>query len=271
VRPYLPSAGPSQVVVTSTQASALCLGEPAQVDVFTAEESLGFLAERTGRQDPEGATALAEELGHLPLALAQAAAVITAQHLTYPAYLGRLRSHPAREHLPPAKGEPYPRGVAEAISLSVDAVTATDPVGLCRDLLDTVSLLAPEGVARQLLYHIESAGSPSGTRRSRIVPALRRGAAHSVTPQEIDEALGRLADASLLAFSGDGESGEPVMTAHRLVMRGCWGSGAQRRCGHGTTWPPRTGRRDGWVRRSRCTNRRSPDSSGCLARSTRTR
>jgi hypothetical protein len=99
--------------------------------------------------------------------------------------------------LPPAKGDPYPRGVAEAILLSIDAVTATDPTGPCGSLLAIISLLSPEGVARPILYHAKSAG---GT-------------------EVADEALGRLADASLLTFSGDDESDEPVVTSHRLVMR----------------------------------------------------
>jgi hypothetical protein len=172
--PYIPSAGKSQVVVTSTQASALTLGRPTQVDVFTERESVDFLTERTELHDPAGAKTLASEVGHLPLALAQAAAVIRVQRLTYPVYLTRLRDYPTQKYLPPAKGAMYPRGVAEAISLSIDAVTTADPTGLCGDLLAVISLLSPEGVARDLLYGGEGEGPPGG------------GAA------EIDEALARL-------------------------------------------------------------------------------
>lgn len=197
--PYVPSAGKSQVLITSTQASALTLGSPTQVDVFTARESLDFLTERTKLHDPDGAKTLAAEVGHLPLALAQAAAVIRAQRLSYPVYLKRLRDYPTQRYLPPAKGDRYPRGVAEAIGLSVDAVTTADPTSLCADLLGVISLLSPEGVARDLLYAGESAGVLGGA-------------------AEIDEALSRLADASLPTFSGDDES-EPIVTAHRLVMR----------------------------------------------------
>jgi len=183
------------VLITSTQASALTLGSPTQVDVFTERESLDFLTERTKLHDPDGAKTLAAELGHLPLALAQAAAVIRAQRLSYPVYLTRLRDYPTQKYLPPAKGDRYPRGVAEAIGLSIDAVTATDPSGVCGDLLATISLLSPEGVSRDLLYGNDRAGAA-----------------------EIDEALSRLADASLLAFSGE-DGSEPIVTAHRLVMR----------------------------------------------------
>jgi hypothetical protein len=111
-------------------------------------------------------------------------------------YLARLRVHPVQNYLPSAKSDPYPGGVAEAIALSVDAVTASDLTGLCRDLLDIVSLLSTEGVSRRILYLGESAG----------VWAAGEG--------ECDEALARLAEASLLTFSGDGS-----VIAHRLVMR----------------------------------------------------
>ena len=56
LRPYLPSAGQAQVVITSTDTTTSGLGTPMSVDVFTQQESLAFLAERTGRADPRSAT-----------------------------------------------------------------------------------------------------------------------------------------------------------------------------------------------------------------------
>jgi len=64
-------------------------------------------------------------------------------------------------YLPPAKGDPCPRGVAEAILLSIDTVTAADPTGLCGDLLGVISLLSPEGVSRNLLYGGEPYHAPT--------------------------------------------------------------------------------------------------------------
>jgi tetratricopeptide (TPR) repeat protein len=194
---YLPAAGRSQVVVTSSQAIAFNLGRLTQVDVFTEDESLDFLAERTGLDDQIGARELGEELGHLPLALAQAAAVVRAQRLSYLVYLGRLRSYPIQRYLHPAEGDPYPHGVAEAILLSLDATTANDPTGLCGDLLNVIALLSSSGTSRQILYCGESSD------------------VFMADEAAIDEALAHLADASLLTFSGDGST----VTAHRLVMR----------------------------------------------------
>ena len=60
--------------------------------MFTSEEARAFLAEPTALADDEEAA----ELGYLPLALAQAAAMITGQQLSYGTYLERLR-HCRRE------------------------------------------------------------------------------------------------------------------------------------------------------------------------------
>ena len=76
----------------------------------------------------------------------------TGQHLPYGVYLERLRSLPVGEYLTPARGEPYPDGVAKAILLSVDAVDAANQTGLCRGILDVVALLSTADVSRALLH-----------------------------------------------------------------------------------------------------------------------
>ena len=54
LRPFLPSAGAAQVVITSIRRSAADLGTGVPVDVFTEQEAAGFLAERTGLSDEPG-------------------------------------------------------------------------------------------------------------------------------------------------------------------------------------------------------------------------
>jgi hypothetical protein len=95
LRPFLPTAGACRVIITSNQQAVASLGAAVPVDVFTQAEALTFLAARTGQADAAGAQEVVEELGFLPLALAQAAAVIAAQHLSYVTYLERLRRLPA--------------------------------------------------------------------------------------------------------------------------------------------------------------------------------
>jgi tetratricopeptide (TPR) repeat protein len=202
LRPYLPVAGAARVLVTSNRQSLADLGTPVRVEVFTLAEAMAFLAGRTGLADPAGAGELAEELGYLPLALAQAAAVIRGQHLAYGTYLDRLRTLPAAEYLTRGLGQPYPHGVAEAVLLSLEAVRASDRAGACARVIEVLSVLAAAGVRRDLLHAAGQAGALAGG-------GDRLGAA------VVDEALGRLAEGSLLAFSLDGQA----VIAHRLVLR----------------------------------------------------
>jgi tetratricopeptide (TPR) repeat protein len=144
------------------------------------------------------------ELGFLPLALAQAAAVIAAQHLDYPAYLGRLRTQRVQDYLKHTSGDPYRQGAAEAILLALDVVADGDPTGLCAGLINVVALLSATGVSRELLY---AAGQQGLLRHP--------GPGTAAAAARIDEALGRLASASLLTFSVD----DATVAAHRLTMR----------------------------------------------------
>ena len=71
------------------------MGPNVPVDVFSEDEALMFLASRTGLADKAAAATVAAELGYLPLALAQAAAVMARQRLGYQTYLDRLRTLPS--------------------------------------------------------------------------------------------------------------------------------------------------------------------------------
>jgi tetratricopeptide (TPR) repeat protein len=207
LRPYLPAAGHAQILITSTRHEIASLGTGLTVEVFTQDQALAFLTERTGRAADADAAAreLARELGYLPLALAQAAAVIAAQHLDYQTYLDRIRALPVSGYLTRTEGEPYPRGAAETILLSLDAATVRDTTGLCRPLINVISLLSPAGTPRVLLHAAGQTPLLSGP----------DGPDSPAAPPAIDAALGRLASASLLTFTADGATA----TAHRLIMR----------------------------------------------------
>jgi tetratricopeptide (TPR) repeat protein len=202
LRPFLPSAGSARVLITSTRQSMGRLGRRVQVGEFSVDQALAFLAARTGRGDLDGARRLSDELGCLPLALAQAAAVIADQQLDYRTYLRRLGDMPVEKLLGRVEAGQYPRGVASAILLSFENVRSDDETGLCASVMELISILSPAGVSRQLLH---MAG------RCCVLGAARQPAA----PEEVDRALGRLAGSSLLIFTGDGVGAG----AHRLVSR----------------------------------------------------
>jgi tetratricopeptide (TPR) repeat protein len=204
LRQFLPAAGSSQILITSTLESVGNLGVSVPVQVFSEDEARTFLAERTGRSDANDAALLAAEVGRLPLALAQAAAVISAQRLDYATYLRRLRNKPVEELLTRVEGGQYPSGLAAAVLLSLDAVRAADSTGVSSAVLDIVSVLSPAGVSRLLLHAAGAAGLLTGGSRPNEVP-----------PEMVDNALGRLAGSSILTFSVDYD----WISVHRLIMR----------------------------------------------------
>ena len=204
LRPFLPAAGNARVIITSNQRSMANLGAAAvPVDVFSEPEALAFLAARTGQADAAGAQALAGELGFLPLALAQAAAVIADQRLSYDTYLERLRSIPVGELLRPVYAGQYPRSVAAAVLLSLDGVRAGDDTGVCSAVMELLAVLSAAGVRRLLVHEAARQG------------VLKGGGRDELSPEAVDRALARLAGASLLTFSVDGST----VSVHRLVTR----------------------------------------------------
>ena len=204
LRPFLPAAGAARVIITSNQQSVANLGAGVPVDVFTEGEALTFLAARTGQADAAGAREVADEVGRLPLALAQAAAVIAAQHLSYATYLERLRRLPVADLLAAEEAGQYPRGVAAAVLLSLDHVRAGADGEACTAVMDLLAVLSAAGVSRSLVHAAAGEGLPG-----------RDGPLAALAPEEADRVLARLAGTSLLTFSLDGSA----VTAHRLVMR----------------------------------------------------
>lgn len=202
LRPLIP-AGAVRVLITSTRYSMAGLGTRVPVRPFSAEEALAILAGRTARADQAGAAAVAAELEYLPLALAQAAAVIAGEQLSYRAYLKRVRVLSVEEHLARAAAA-YPDGVAEAVLLSLDAARAGDETGLCAGVAELMSVLSAAGVRRDMLVAAAQAGALAG-----------RGHKPAASAAPLDRALRDLAGRSLLTVSLDGQ----VVVAHRLVMR----------------------------------------------------
>ena len=206
LRPFVPAAGAARVLITVAREPMAELGTSVPVDVFSAEEALALLDGQTGLADEAGASAVAAELGHLPLALDQAAAVIAGQHLGYAAYLAKLRALPAGDYLvrweDGEEQQPSSPGVAEAVLLSLEAASAADPLGVCTGVMELVAMLSPAAVRRDLLRAAGQAGTLLGRGRRVAAPM-------------VDQALERLNERSLLGFSLDGQA----VSMHCLVAR----------------------------------------------------
>jgi len=201
VAAWCPATGAVRVLITSRNRAFHQRYPTIEVDTFTPEQAIRFLMERTGLRDPQEARELARELGYLPLALAHTAALIVRRRITYAAYRRLLAAFPLADHLPRPHGDPYPRGTAESILLSV--AQAEESIPAAGDVLGVLAVLSPAGVPRSLLY---GGADPDGPE-----PSLDDLAAAA----KIQELLASLADTSLISFSGDGST----VLMHRLVQR----------------------------------------------------
>ena len=204
LRPFVPTAGESRILITAAGEPTAELGTPVSVDVFSAEEALALLDGRTGLADEDGALAVAVQLGYLPLALDQAAAMIAKQNVGYPAYLAKLQRLTAEEQLVRGQDEkePFPPGVAEAVLLAMKAASAADRLGVSTGVMELVAMLSPAVVHRDLLRAAGQAGTLLGSGRRAAAPM-------------VDQALERLNERSLLGFSLDGQA----VSMHRLAAR----------------------------------------------------
>ncbi|MFC3452703.1 FxSxx-COOH system tetratricopeptide repeat protein [Amycolatopsis speibonae] len=152
-----PHSAAGQVVVTTRCRDAALRGdrrEVLDVDLFTPDEAMDYLTDklpdhaRTGAEDLAG---LADDLGYLPLALAQAAAyLINKPLLACAAYRARLadRRGTLQDVLPTDRDLPdeHEKTVAVTWSLSIEAADQLDPAGLALPVLELASLLDPAGI-----------------------------------------------------------------------------------------------------------------------------
>ncbi|WP_433516514.1 FxSxx-COOH system tetratricopeptide repeat protein [Nonomuraea sp. CA-143628] len=111
--------GPGHVLITSRNQEWRSVVETVPVDVFTQGESVQFLHKRVSNNLREAdAQRLADELGHLPLALEQAGALQAEAGMSVDEYLQQLAKHmPDTLQMP--KPLDYPRSMTAAWRLSV--------------------------------------------------------------------------------------------------------------------------------------------------------
>jgi hypothetical protein len=155
-----PSGPTGQVLVTTRRRDAVLAGQHRrmiEVGLFTAEQALAYLSTRLG-SDARGldqAAELAEDLGRLPLALAQATAFLRDRPAeTCASYRRRLadRRHGLAEMFPAdALADDYRSTVAVAWSLSIEYADRLPPAGLASAVLLLASVLDPNGVPESVL------------------------------------------------------------------------------------------------------------------------
>ncbi|MBO4161535.1 tetratricopeptide repeat protein [Micromonospora antibiotica] len=148
-----------RTIVTTRRRDAVLAAEGrvlVEVGLFSEAEAAGYLHRAIadpGRLAEAGQ--LAADLGHLPLAVAQAAAFIRDRGLDCAGYRRLLTDRRRRlDELvpqPDALPDDHRATVAATWALSIDAADAAAPAGLARPVLNLVALLDPNGVPTTLL------------------------------------------------------------------------------------------------------------------------
>ncbi|MEV5715828.1 FxSxx-COOH system tetratricopeptide repeat protein [Amycolatopsis mediterranei] len=150
LRTLLPG-GDGHVVITSRNPHWADVGAALQVREFIRTESVHLLRSRRPQLTEADADRIADALGDLPLAVAQAAGLLAATGWAADTYLDLLTQR-TDELL--ARHEPtggYPVSVTAAWTVSFDQLARDHPAAL--DTLTLVAWLAPEPVPLTLLTH----------------------------------------------------------------------------------------------------------------------
>ncbi|MFD8765946.1 tetratricopeptide repeat protein [Streptomyces mirabilis] len=185
-----------------------------EVGLFTATESItylsAFLAGHDRHEPPDQLTALAHDLGHLPLALSQAAAYLIDSGEDVAAYRGLLaaRSTALADTAPDRLPDDQATSLAAAWSLSIDRADTLRPVGLARPMLHLAAQLDPNGIPQTVLT-----SQPALTHLGQHLS----GESHQISSRDAVRALRALHRLHLIEH--DRDAPHQAVRVHQLIQR----------------------------------------------------
>ncbi|MFF3676268.1 tetratricopeptide repeat protein [Streptomyces sp. NPDC002120] len=226
LRGLWPPARTGRTLVTTRRrdAARIAHGRPVPVELFTPIQATTYLqqalASHERRDNTTDLAALAEDLGHLPLALSQAAVYLADTHLDAAGYRVRLadRARQLADLLPESDSLPddQPTTVAAAWSLSLERADQLRPTGLARPMLQLASMLDPNGIPHAVLTSEPALTHLATHRTARHCGSLARQPP-VVTAEETTGVLHALHRLSLIDHSPN----EPhrAVRIHHLIQR----------------------------------------------------
>lgn len=194
---FQPSSPRGHVIITSRYRAWRSAAHAIPVDVFSADEARDYLIARIPGADLDDITRLAQSLGRLPLALAQASAYIEQRGLTLQQYLELYENHQS-ELLQRGRADGYPHTVSSTFELAFREIGAKSQEA--QQLLYLYSFLAPDKIPVDL-----------ASCAAQIMPEPLASAARDRLAMA--EAIGLLHCYSLAERSGD------YVRVHRLVQQ----------------------------------------------------
>jgi tetratricopeptide (TPR) repeat protein len=144
---FLLPQGPGHILITSRNPSWKEVASPVDVDVFAREESVGFLCGQVPTLSSREADSLADALGDLPLALAQAVGVLAETQMPVDDYLTALGSSPG-EVMGAGAPAAHRNSLSASVSVSVLQLGESDRAAV--QLIEICAFLAPEPIPVEL-------------------------------------------------------------------------------------------------------------------------
>jgi tetratricopeptide (TPR) repeat protein len=153
IRKILPS-GSGHVLITTRRPRFGSLGPVLDLDTLSRSEAVELLRQRVPSMDESTAYELAEELGDLPLGLAQAASYVEETSTPPETYLALLSSH-TNEMRSRGRVDDYPFNLDSVWSISIRNLGSVSPASI--DLLSLCSWMAPDEIPLDLFTKSPSA------------------------------------------------------------------------------------------------------------------
>jgi tetratricopeptide (TPR) repeat protein len=188
IRGYLPTRRRGHVLITSRMGRWERANHSIEVRAMDRPDSVRLLLQRSGQQDAKAAALLAEALGDLPLALAQAGGYLADSGMSIADYLELFRQRRAEL----LRRGPCPDGYQLTLFATLDLAMARIASPDAEELLGVLACLAPDRITRDLVGEFQR----DPLRAADALTALRRH--------------------SLVRFGAD------TVEVHRLVRAVCW-------------------------------------------------
>ena len=146
--PFLPT-GSGHILITSRNQAWTRYAEPVELDVFSRQESLAHLTHHVPGLAAGDAIRVSMAVGHLPLAIEQAAAWLAETGMPAALYAEWLETQ-ATSTLALNKPLDYAKPVVAAWNLSIDRLKQESPASV--RLLQILAFCSPDSISATLLY-----------------------------------------------------------------------------------------------------------------------
>ncbi|MEU9575162.1 tetratricopeptide repeat protein [Streptomyces massasporeus] len=221
-----PAAKNGRTLVTTRRRDSAFRGDRrkiAKVGLFRKNEAISYLesslAAGNRRETVDELGRLVCDLGHLPLALSQAAAYIVDADLDCATYRAKLadRARRLEELVPDTDALPDDQNVtlAAAWSLSIERADNLSPAGLARPVLQLTSFLDANGIPESVLTSSLALNYLSELRNDS--PQFATKQAEAVSRNEAVAALRVLHRLNLIDHSSGGS--DTAIRVHQLIQR----------------------------------------------------